>query len=161
MAQKLNSQRLLERRKLAYTSHSYSYDPADPPDAAAVATQLGLPAQQVYKTLVLSVATHGRPVLVMLAADRQLDLKRTAAAIGQKRLELMARTETERLTGLKIGGIGALALSDKRWPCYLDQAATQLTTMYVNAGQRGLMLGLAVPDLIAAVGAQVISVTAD
>lgn len=156
MPQKLNSQRLLESRKIAYTVHQYTYDPDDPPDAEAVALQLGLPPNQVYKTLVLTGASHGRPVLVMLPADHQLDLKRAAAAIGQKRLELMPLAETERLTGLKVGGIGALALTAKRWPCYLDRSAEGCATMYVNAGQRGVMLGLAVADLVIALGAQFI-----
>lgn len=156
---KLNSQRLLETHKLPYETLSYTYDPENPPDAVDVARQLGLPPGQVYKTLVLTGAAHGRPVLVMLAADTQLDLKKTAAALGQKRLELMPRAETERLTGLKIGGIGALALAAKRWQSYLDRAAQQHQRIYVNAGQRGTMLGVAVADLVRVLGAQLIDAT--
>lgn len=158
---KLNSQRLLERHQVAYTTHSYPYDPNDPPDAEAVARRLGLPPGQVFKTLVLSGASHGRPVLVMLPADRQLDLKRCAAALGQKRLELMPRAETERLSGLKVGGIGALALAPKRWPSYLDRSAEAYATMYVNAGQRGVMLGVAVADLLRVLDAQLVDAAAE
>jgi Cys-tRNA(Pro)/Cys-tRNA(Cys) deacylase len=159
MAPKLNSMRLLDSHNAAYTVHTYSYDPDDPPDAAAVAAQLGLAPALVYKTLVLGGAANGRPVLVMLPADRQLDLKRCAAAIGQKRLELLPRADTERLTGLKIGGIGALALSAKRWPTYLDSSAVDHDRVYVNAGQRGIMLGLAVADLARVAQARLIAMT--
>lgn len=157
---KLNSQRLLERHRVAYTTHTYVYDPDDPPDAEEVACRIGLPPGQVYKTLVLGGASHGRPVLVMLPANRQLDLKRCAAALGQKRLELLPRVETERLTGLKIGGIGALALVPRHWPCYLDHSATAHERIYVNAGQRGVMLGVAVADLLRVLGAQLVEVAA-
>lgn len=157
---KLNSQRYLESQKITYETRTYTYDPENPPDAVAVAEQLGLEPGRVFKTIVLSGANN-RPVLVMLPADRQLDLKRSAAAIGQKRLELMPRAETERLTGLKVGGIGALALVQRRWPCYLDRSAEAYTHIYVNAGQRGTMLGLAVADLVRAVGAQVIGASVE
>jgi Cys-tRNA(Pro)/Cys-tRNA(Cys) deacylase len=156
---KLNSQRFLESRGVAYALHSYAYDPDDPPDAEEVARRIGLPPAQVYKTLVLSGAAHGRPLLVMLQADRQLDLKKLAAALGHKRLELLPRAETERLTGLKVGGIGALALVPKRWQCYLDRSAEQFERIYVNAGQRGVMLGVGVADLLRALGATVVDAT--
>lgn len=156
---KLNSQRFLESRKIAYETHTYAYDPDDPPDASEVARRIGLEPAQVFKTIVLSGASHGRPVLVMLPADRQIDLKRCAAAIGQKRLELMPRAETERLTGLKVGGIGALALVPKRWPSYLDRSAEAYEKIYVNAGQRGIMLGVGVGALIEALAAQLIDAT--
>lgn len=159
MSGKLNSQRLLETHKVAYEAYTYAYDPDDPPDASEVARRIGLPPEQVFKTLVLTGASHRRPVLVMLPADRQLDLKKAAAAIGEKRLELMPRAETERLTGLKVGGIGALALAPRKWHSYLDCSAEQHERIYVNAGQRGLMLGVGVADLVRVLGARLIAVT--
>ncbi len=159
MITKLNSMRLLDSQKVAYTIHNYTYDPDDPPDAAAVATQIGLAPELVYKTLVLGGAANGRPVLVMAPADRQLDLKRCAAAIGQKRLELLPRNDTERLTGLKVGGIGALALTAKRWPSYLAASAAEHKQIYVNAGQRGVMIGVGVTDLVRILQAKLVGVT--
>jgi Cys-tRNA(Pro)/Cys-tRNA(Cys) deacylase len=157
--QKLNSQRFLESRGVAYEAHTYTYDPDDPPDAEEVARRIGLPPAQVYKTLVLSGASQGRPLLVMLQADRQVDLKRLAVAIGHKRLELLPRAETERLTGLKVGGIGALALVPKKWQCYLDRSAEQFERIYVNAGMRGVMLGVGVADLLRVLGATLVEAT--
>ncbi|NNJ12012.1 aminoacyl-tRNA deacylase [Chloroflexales bacterium ZM16-3] len=156
---KLNSMRLLESQKAPYDVKTYEYDPESPPDASDVARQIGLEPTQVFKTLVVFGASQSRPLLIMLAADRQLDLKRAAAAVGQKRLELMPRAETERLTGLKVGGIGALALAAKRWPSYLDRSAEAFAKIYVNAGQRGVMVGVGVHDLLRVLGATLIDAT--
>lgn len=153
-AAKLNSMRLLDSHKVAYEVRTYTYDPDNPPDASAVAAQIGLPPAQVFKTLVVTPGGGARPLLVMLPADRQLDLKRLAAAVGQKRLELLPRAETERLSGLRVGGIGALALVSKRWPSYLDRAAEPFDIIYVNAGQRGTMLGVATAELLRVLGAR-------
>ncbi|NJN19747.1 MAG: aminoacyl-tRNA deacylase [Oscillochloris sp.] len=153
--QKLNSMRLLDSRKVVYSVHTYVYDPDNPPDAVDVARQLDLGPEYVFKTLVLNGGDK-HPILIMVPADRQLDLKRLAAAIERKRVELLARAETERLTGLKVGGIGALALVQKRWACYLEQRGAILEQIYVNAGQRGTMLGLAPADLIDLTGAQLV-----
>lgn len=159
MPTKLNSMRLLERHNAPYAVQTYAYDPENPPDASEVARRIGLEPAQVFKTLVVQGAGQRHPLLIMLAADRQLDLKLAAAAVGLKRLELVPRAETERLTGLKVGGIGALALDGKRWPSYLDRSAEAFTTIYVNAGQRGIMLGVAVADLLRVLGAGLIDAT--
>lgn len=149
--------RLLETQRAPYDVKTYEYDPENPPDASEVARRIGLEPAQVFKTLVVVGASQSRPLLIMLAADHQLDLKRAAAAVGQKRLELMPRAEAERLTGLKVGGIGALALAAKRWPSYLDQTAEAFERIYVNAGQRGVMIGVGVADLLRVLGAKLIA----
>ncbi|MEI7645761.1 MAG: YbaK/EbsC family protein [Chloroflexales bacterium] len=159
MLTKLNSMRLLESHRAPYDVLAYDYDPDDPPDASEVALRIGMAPAQVFKTLVVAGASHGRPLLIMLAADRQLDLKRAAVAVGQKRLELMPRADAERFSGLKVGGIGALALAAKRWPSYLDRSAEVFARIYVNAGQRGVMVGVAVADLLRILGATVIDAT--
>lgn len=160
MTAKLNSMRLLDSQQVPYSVHQYHYNVDDPPDAVAVAAQLGIAAHLVYKTLVVAESpTSKRPALVMLPADQQLDLKRCAAALGVKRLDLLPRDATERLTGLKVGGIGALALTAKRWGCYLDGSAALHPQIYINAGQRGTMIGIAVADLLRLTQAQFVLVT--
>ncbi|WP_298401320.1 YbaK/EbsC family protein [uncultured Chloroflexus sp.] len=151
MADKLNSMRLLDRQRITYTIHEY--DPAAP-DAVAVAAAIGVPAAQVCKTLVV-LGAGVRPALAMVPADCQLDLKRLATLAGVKRCEMAPHAEAERLTGLRVGGIGALALTAKRWPSYLDESALAHPIIYVNAGQRGVMIGLAPTDLVRVVGAVV------
>ncbi len=152
MAAKLNSMRLLEREQISYTVHLYDPTAAD---AVAVAAAIGVPAAQVFKTLVVWPGAGARPLLAMTPADTQLDLKRLAALANVKRLEMAPHAEAERLTGLRVGGIGALALTAKRWPSYLDESALRWPVIYVNAGQRGVMLGIAPADLVRAVAAKV------
>lgn len=135
---KLNSMRLLERQGIAYRSHAF---PDRIHSALGVAEALGLPAEMVYKTLVV-LRPGGKPLLVMLAGDRELDLKRLARALGVKDLRMAPQAEAERLTGLQTGGISALALRHKGFPAYLDRAAQDLPEgrVLVSAGRRGLNL---------------------
>ncbi|WP_322512146.1 aminoacyl-tRNA deacylase [Chloroflexus sp.] len=154
MAEKLNSMRLLDRQRIPYTVHEY--DPSAP-DAVAVAAAIGVPAACVFKTLVV-IGAGARPALAMVPANCQLDLKRLAALANTKRFEMAPHAEAERLTGLRVGGIGALALVAKRWPSYLDESALAHSIIYVNAGQRGVMIGIAPNDLARVVGATVMAI---
>ncbi|MBN1430288.1 MAG: aminoacyl-tRNA deacylase [Anaerolineae bacterium] len=129
-------------------------------DAHEVAEYADLPPENVYKTLVVQADDVGfKPMLILVAADRALDLKKTAQAVGAKKVHMSRHTDAERLTGLKVGGISALALLNKGFTVYLDEWATLLDFIVVSAGQRGLNLKLGVDDLIRVTGAQVIEVS--
>src|SRR5215212_5034111 len=144
MASKLNSMRILEVQGVQYDVLTYDDSIHD---ATEVAKTLGVPADHLYKTLVVERAAGGKPVLIMIAADRHLDLKKFAAAIGEKKVNMAAHADAEKLTGLKVGGIGALALTHKNWDVYLDQPAIALDQICVSAGQRGINLRVKVSDL--------------
>jgi Cys-tRNA(Pro)/Cys-tRNA(Cys) deacylase len=122
--EKLNSMRLLERSAAAYTVHRYDAASAD--DAQAVARLIGRPVEQVVKTLIALPDDGRRPVLAMLSSHAVLDLKRLAAALGLKRLAMAPQRTAEQLSGLLVGGIGALALADRRWPAVLDERSKAL-----------------------------------
>jgi Cys-tRNA(Pro)/Cys-tRNA(Cys) deacylase len=156
MASKLNSMRLLESHGVSYDVMNYDDSIHD---AEEVAQKLGVPAEQVYKTLVVERAAGGKPVLVMIAANRHLDLKKLAAAIGEKKVNMAAHADAEKMTGLKVGGIGALALVQKHWDVYLDKPAAELETICVSAGQRGVNLRVPVKDLIRVLEAKVVEAT--
>ncbi|MBN1286198.1 MAG: aminoacyl-tRNA deacylase [Anaerolineae bacterium] len=158
MARKLQSMRRLEARGIDYKVYEFPAD--DHYSAEQVAGFVGMPPEQVYKTLVIQPPGGGKPLLVMLAAGRTLDLKLLAAAAGEKKLQMVAHKDAERLTGLKVGGISALALMHKNWPVYIDRPALELDPDYilVSAGERGLQLGLSVKDLIEVTGARVVDV---
>ncbi len=122
------------------------------------AAAMGFPPDQVYKTLVVQLK-GGDHALVMIAADRTLDLKRFARAIGEKKASMTTKRGAEAVTGLKTGGIGALALTHKRWGVYLDEAAKSHEAILVNAGQRGVNLKVKVDDLVRVLNAKVVDVT--
>jgi Cys-tRNA(Pro)/Cys-tRNA(Cys) deacylase len=151
-------------------SRGVGYEPVVfPPtihDALGVAAYTGLPPDTVYKTLVALVVDpplrgKPRPLLVMIAAGQTLDLKRMARAAGAKRVEMAPQVEAERITGLKVGGISALALIDRGFPVYLDEAARGLEEIVVSAGQRGLNVQLRVGDLVALTKATWVDVCLD
>ena len=152
--QKTNAMRALDQRKILYETHEFS-DAIRSADG--VAATLGVPEMEVFKTLVVLPERKGRkPMLVMLPASKVLDVRQFARAIGEKSVRMASQREAEQLTGLKVGGISALALLNKPFAVYLDASATTLAMLYVSGGQRGLDLHLRVADLIAVTGAVVV-----
>lgn len=155
-APRTNATRLLDARAIPY--QALTYDPAIH-SADGVAEALGLPPESVYKTLVVrpeSADPRARPILVMIAGDRELDPRRLARSIGVKAVRMAPQKEAERLTGLLVGGIGALALTGKNFAVYLDRPAAEREWILVNGGRRGLNPRLAVADLIALTGAEIV-----
>jgi len=152
MAEKNNAMRMLEARGVPYETYTF---PPETHSAEGVAQVVGLPASQVYKTLVV-VRKQGKPLLVMIAGDQELDLKRLATAVGEKKLRMASYKEAESLTGLEVGGISALALLNQGFDVYIDRAATRLKRVLVSAGRRGINLGMAVEDLLDVTKAKVI-----
>jgi Cys-tRNA(Pro)/Cys-tRNA(Cys) deacylase len=149
---KTQALRLLDQKRISYEEVVF---PAEIHDARGVADVAGLPHEEVFKTLVVvTVAPEARPALILEPADADLDLKRAAKAIGAKRLEMASQEQAERLTGLKVGGISALALTHKSWPVLLDRRAEGLETIVVSAGERGRNVRLRVDDFMAVTGAR-------
>ena len=155
---KLNSMRILEQHKIPYEALEYDDSTRD---AVEVAELLGVPEFMVYKTLVVQSVATEKPFLVMIASDKHLDLKRMAAAAKEKKVRMAAHADAERLTGLKVGGISPLALIQKNWPVYLDQAATQLQHIMLSAGQRGTQLRVPVNALLNLIKPRLVDVSTD
>jgi Cys-tRNA(Pro)/Cys-tRNA(Cys) deacylase len=155
MVKKLNSMRLLEAQRVPYEVLSF---PDTIHAAVGVAAYYGLPPAQVYKTLVV-VLSQGKSALVLIAADRELQLKRLAQALREKKPRMATQKEAEAWTGLKVGGISALALCHRGFPVYIDRAAAALDEIIVSAGQRGMDIRLTVPDLVRVTGAVFVEAT--
>ncbi len=152
-AMKLNSMRLLEARRIPY--QALEYDPRIR-DAEAVAESLGLPAGEVFKTLVVECPARKKPILALLPCHCTLGLKRLAQALGEKKLMMAKHKRAEELTGLKVGGISALALMHKRWDVCLDTRAMAVERIVVSAGKRGMQLRLARSDLVALLNCEIV-----
>ena len=158
MPVKNNVTRLLDSRKIAYASAEY--DGSTFHSADEVAALIGLPADQVYKTIVVLREDKTRkPLLVMVAAPREIDLKTLAASLGEKKLRVARHDEAEALTGLQVGGISALALLSKPFEVCLDRSALDFEHIHISGGQRGLDVQVGVKDLIGLTKAKVVEAT--
>lgn len=153
---KLNSMRLLEANNIPYEVLEYD---SSIRDAELVAEALGIPEFMVYKTLmVYSVATD-LPMVVIIASENQLDLKKIATAAGEKKVKMMKHADAEKATNLQVGGISALMLMDKSWQVYIDAPATKLQHIVISAGQRGLQLRIPVTPLLSLLRARITDVS--
>jgi Cys-tRNA(Pro)/Cys-tRNA(Cys) deacylase len=149
--------RLLESRQIAHTV--YTYDADRFPGAGEVAAAIGLPASQVFKTLV-TLPDQGKPILAVVPADSELDLKALAAAAGVKKVRMAPQAEAERMTGLQKGGISALALLNKGFVVYLDRSALAHERIAMSAGERGIQVALAPGDFIRLTNARLAAIAA-
>lgn len=150
--EKTNGMRLLDRLGIPYEVYTFS---PNIHSAVGVAEATGLPASEVFKTLVL-LRPGGKALLVIAPGDSEVDLRKVAAAVGEKKVAMASHREAEALTGLQVGGISALALRDKRFAVYLDRSALAHDRIMVSAGKRGVNLRLSPHDLIRAVDAELI-----
>jgi Cys-tRNA(Pro)/Cys-tRNA(Cys) deacylase len=140
---KTNAARLLERLGVAYELRDYAVDP-EHLGAEDVAAKLGMPAGQVFKTLVAR-GDRGGVLLAVLPGDRALDLKALARLSGDRKVETVALREVEPLTGYVRGGVTALACR-RAYPVFLEQQARAHARICVSAGVRGTQLVLAPDD---------------
>jgi Cys-tRNA(Pro)/Cys-tRNA(Cys) deacylase len=137
--------RLLESKRVPHEAREY--DPEVFVTAPEVAEGIGMPAHQVFKTLV-TLPDRGKPALAVLPADAELDLKALARAVGAKKARMAPLAEAERMTGLKKGGISALALLNKGFQVVLDESAREFDRIAMSAGVRGMQVILAPDDFI-------------
>ncbi len=142
----LNSTRLLTQQKVPFIVHQF---PDTIHNANEVAEFVGILPERVYKTLlVLKKRPNAKPMLVMIAANQNLNLKLFAQAVKEKKVQMASRNEAEKITGLKVGGISALALLNKGFEIYIDESARQFETILVSAGRRGVNLEIGVTSLV-------------
>jgi Cys-tRNA(Pro)/Cys-tRNA(Cys) deacylase len=146
----------LDRAGVAYTLVTYSYDPGADRIGLQAAEALGAPPAEVLKTLIAKA--DGKPACVVLASDREVSMKKLAAALGAKACEMAPPAEAERLTGYRVGGVSPFG-QKKRLPTVIDAPAAALSRAYVNGGQRGLQVRLAPGDLIQVLGAAVAAIS--
>ncbi|HVI34215.1 Cys-tRNA(Pro) deacylase [Phenylobacterium sp.] len=146
----------LDRAGVAYTLATYAYDPGADRVGLQAAEALGVPPGEVLKTLM--VRADGKPACVILASNREVAMKKLAAALGAKSAEMMKPADAERLTGYRVGGVSPFG-QKKPAPTVLDAAAAALPEVFVNGGQRGLQVRLAPGEIVRATGAIVAPVT--
>jgi Cys-tRNA(Pro)/Cys-tRNA(Cys) deacylase len=147
----------LEKLGIAFSLHPYDYDPAAPRIGLAAARALGLDPAQVFKTLMAEV--DGRPVCVVIPSPAEVSMKKLAACFGGKTAAMMRVPDAERLTGYKVGGIGPFG-QKRKVATALEETAGLYDRIYINAGQRGLLLGIAPADAMRAADMKFADLTA-
>ncbi|WP_058303645.1 Cys-tRNA(Pro) deacylase [Gorillibacterium timonense] len=154
-AGKTNAMRMLDKAEVAYQLHSY--DPEDGQiHGTAVAQKIGLPPEQVFKTL---VAHHGNSLFVfVIPVALELDLKKAAKAAGVKNIEMLPVKDLQKWTGYIRGGCSPVGMK-KLYPTYLDSSADEQEKIAVSAGKIGFQLELAPQVLAEQVSAKFVDLT--
>ena len=156
MPTKTNAARLLDQLKIPYELRAYEVDPNDL-TAISVAHKIGLPPEQVFKTLV-TVTSDREHLFAIIPGDSELDLKKLARAAGTRNAELASLKEVEPLTGYIRGGVTVLA-AKKPFRPFADETIELFDTISVSAGQRGLQLLLTPADYLRATAATLADLT--
>lgn len=141
---KTNCMRVLESKKIPYTPHLYEADPSL--SGEDIARILQEAPDQVFKTLV----TSGKPqkyYVFIIPVNAELNLKKAAAAVGEKSVSMIPQRDLLPLTGYVHGGCSPIGMK-KRFPSYIHRSAENLSRIFVSAGRVGCQAELAPADLI-------------
>ena len=144
----------LTQAGVAFTLHEYAHDPRAASYGLEAAEALGLDPDQVFKTLLAEL--DGELVVAVVPVTGRLDLKALARAFGGSKAAMAEPKAAERATGYVTGGISPVG-QKRALRTVVDETAAAYDVVYVSAGRRGLDLGIAPADLVAATGA----ITAD
>jgi Cys-tRNA(Pro)/Cys-tRNA(Cys) deacylase len=147
----------LTKAGVSFELATHDYDPGSERVGLQAAEALGEDPARVLKTLV--VLLDGKPACVVLPSDKEVSMKKLAAALGGKSAAMMPVPDAERITGYKVGGVSPFG-QRKRMPMAVEQAALAEPYVFVNGGQRGLQMRLAPADLVSALGAKAASIVA-
>jgi Cys-tRNA(Pro)/Cys-tRNA(Cys) deacylase len=153
---KTNAMRLLDAAGIAYRTAEYEYDENDLSGVHA-AEAVGMPAEQVFKTLVTRGDKTG-PAVFCIPVHQELDLKKAAAVSGNKKLEMVHLRELQGLTGYLRGGCSPIGMK-KKFPTFIDETVILFDEVAVSAGMRGEQILLEPMQLIRFVQAQAEDVT--
>ena len=146
--EKTNVMRVLDQKKVEYTSHSYTPDATM--SGAEIAKLLGEPTDKVFKTLVTQ-GKSGRYFVFVVPVEAELDLKKAAKAAGEKAVAMIKQKELLPLTGYVHGGCSPIGMK-KPFPTFIHETARDHEKMFVSAGKVGFQIELAPEDLAKTVG---------
>ncbi len=155
---KTNGARFLESLSIPFELREYSVDPEDL-SAITVARKIGMPPEQVFKTL-LTTGGPGVCVFAVIPGDAELDFKKLARAAGLRKAEMAPLKDVQPLTGYMRGGVTVFG-AKKAYPVFVDETAILFDRISVSAGTRGTQLILTPDDYIRAAEAQTADLTKD
>jgi Cys-tRNA(Pro)/Cys-tRNA(Cys) deacylase len=155
---KTNATRILDDLGVPYTLREYEVDPDDL-SAETVATKIGLPAEQVFKTLAAR-GDRGGVYLAIIPGNMELDGKALARVTGDRRVELVPLREVQQLTGYIRGGVTALG-GKRDYPVYADETIELFEVISISAGVRGTQILLAPDDYLRITHSTVVAIARD
>src|SRR5579871_4835874 len=139
MSKKTRATEMLEKKGIAYSLHTYDYDPGADRIGLQAAEALGERPDRVLKTLMAVV--DGKPVCVVVPSDREVSMKKLAAAFRGKSAQMMKPADAERTSGYTVGGISPFG-QRRDVPTVMEEQALAHEFVFVNGGQRGLQIKL-------------------
>jgi Cys-tRNA(Pro)/Cys-tRNA(Cys) deacylase len=157
MSKTTRATQVLTQAKLAFTVHTYDYDPNAERIGLQAAEALGEDPHRVLKTLMAEV--DGKPVCVVVPSDCEVSMKKLASAFNGKSANMMKPTDAERLTGYHVGGISPFG-QKKIVPTAIEQTAMSEAYVFINGGQRGLQVRLHPQDALKALKATAVALIA-
>ena len=158
---KTNAMRIIETAGIKFKA--YEWIPTNGLDAVTVAGYISRPPEQTFKTLVTEAPTdqHGfNHFVFVIPADKELSVKKAAAAAGVKSVEMLPLKKLLPLTGYVHGGCSPVGMK-KTFPVFIDETAILFDTFFVSGGKIGLTLELNAEELAAAIGAKFADLTLD
>jgi Cys-tRNA(Pro)/Cys-tRNA(Cys) deacylase len=153
---KTNAARILDGLGIPYTLQEYEVDPEDL-RATTVAAKIGMPAEQVFKTLLCAVGA-AEYVFAVVPGDADLDFKKLARAAGVRKAEMAPLKDVQPLTGYLRGGVTVFG-AKKAYPAFADETIGLFEVISVSAGHRGVQILLSPADYLRATGATVADLT--
>ncbi|OHT20678.1 Cys-tRNA(Pro) deacylase [Edaphosphingomonas haloaromaticamans] len=157
MSKATRGTQMLAKAGVAFTVHAYDYDPGADRVGLQAAEALGVPPGQVLKTLMALV--DGKPVCAIVPSDREVAMKKLAAALGGKSAEMMKPADAERITGYKVGGVSPFGQM-RKVPVAIEEGALGHDAVFLNAGQRGLQVRIDPRDAAALLEARAATLVA-
>ncbi len=149
----------LEKAGIKFTVHAYAHDASHQSYGLEAAEKLAIDPGRVFKTL-LTQDSANKPYVALVPVNTTLNLKKFAAALGIKKLDMASQALAQRATGYILGGISPVG-QKKRHPTVIDQSALRYDTIFVSAGRRGLEIEISPTDLQHLINAAVCAITAD
>ena len=145
MAKSTPATLMLQKAGVTFQLHEYDYDPDAPRIGMQAAEALGIEPARLLKTLIARAGD--KVVCVLVPSDRDVNLKKLAAATKAKSAAMLGASEAERLTGYHVGGISPFG-QKKRVPVFVEQSALAFDRLVLNGGRRGLQVELTPDDLV-------------
>lgn len=139
MSRTTRATQALDAAGVAFTVHTYDYDPNADRIGLQAAEALGEAPERVLKTLMVLV--DGKPACVILPSDREVSMKKLAASLGGKQAQMMKPADAERISGYKVGGVSPFG-QKRKVPTAIEIEALAHPLVYINGGQRGLQVRL-------------------